>query len=861
MELRTVKAQGLKGLYHFTEGLAFDFSALPEGVIAIVGGNGQGKSTLLELPIAAFYQKFPSRPDAKLIDAVDGRNAFLDVELDCGARGVYRARVNVDGIARTADAVLERRHPDGTIERVNDGKISTFKDAIAREFPSLTFLQASAFADQLRTGSFRTAGKAECRALFAELLGLALYEQRATTCRAAALVIEKRVDGLRTLIAHLAPRTTDAEALAIGARGNQLQVALSTADLAVRRAGEALHARETAVVDLRVAAARFIAADEQHRAHIARRVDRALELDRIAEGRRQIDLDGTRESGQIASRRELAIQAAQLALAAIQTPPQIDAVLERQLASVDRTLATRRADVAQRIANNRDLLDRETEIREAATQLRTAESALATAKTSAREAETVHLEAERAYTQAHQHRATATAALDRLTADRQRAGWLDGVPCHGDGPYAGCRFLVDAVKARDAVQELAESIEATAAAAADALTAAETARERAHDRSRDCRQRVAQLELDVASWRPTAERRPILDAARARVADLEAGLATFEQEADTQRADAREGHIASLAAAEEARRQQQAAISLARQYAVHEQDELAARQATARTALADRHDALQAELTALDQTIASLAALRDQHAGAKAALETAETALIAARTDEAVARQALTRLDAEIEAFEHHRATFIREQAQRLELEGTATTLETEQIEWAILAKALGREGLPTLEIDAAGPGVTALANDLLQACFGARFSVQIVTQVPTTDGKGVKEVFEVQVFDGERGGETKDLRLLSGGEAVIVDEALKSAVSAYVNQRGDFRIGTIWRDETIGALDAENAVRYVAMLRRLRERTGVKHVFFIAHNADAAALADAQLTLTDGTIVVSYPPFTQAAA
>ena len=188
--------------------------------------------------------------------------------------------------------------------------------------------------------------------------------------------------------------------------------------------------------------------------------------------------------------------------------------------------------------------------------------------------------------------------------------------------------------------------------------------------------------------------------------------------------------------------------------------------------------------------------------------------------------------------------------AKRAELQSVLDRLrqvEDRLLCWNVFVKAFGRDGLPTLEIAAAGPTVSNLTNDLLTACFGPRFSVELVTQEERADKKGLKECFELRIFDNEHGGDSRDLADLSGGERVIVDEALRAALALYVNSRNVAPIRTCWRDETLGALDPDNATRYVAMLRRLLDLGGFHHILYVSHNLDAAALADTQIVVRDG--------------
>jgi exonuclease SbcC len=165
--------------------------------------------------------------------------------------------------------------------------------------------------------------------------------------------------------------------------------------------------------------------------------------------------------------------------------------------------------------------------------------------------------------------------------------------------------------------------------------------------------------------------------------------------------------------------------------------------------------------------------------------------------------------------------------------------------DWTLLEKAMGRDGIQALEIDAAGPGVTSLANELLASCYGNRFSLAIETTGLKKDG-GLKEVFDVRILDAQNG---RDAKQGSGGEMVILDEALRLALAIYQTQQSGYELRTLWRDETAGALSPENADRYVQMLRRARELGGFEQVLFIAHSPDVWQQADSRLFVEAGTV------------
>jgi exonuclease SbcC len=144
------------------------------------------------------------------------------------------------------------------------------------------------------------------------------------------------------------------------------------------------------------------------------------------------------------------------------------------------------------------------------------------------------------------------------------------------------------------------------------------------------------------------------------------------------------------------------------------------------------------------------------------------------------------------------------------------------------IVKAFSPTGIPALEIESAGPRVADLANDLLSACYGDRFSVDVRTTRALKSGKGEADDFAIVVNDSLRG-RSGDLSSLSGGEQVIVDEALRIALACFALERGrGSRIETLWRDETPAALYGENVGRYASMLVRAVSLAGFHRVFVV---------------------------------
>src|SRR5205823_969095 len=64
---------------------------------------------------------------------------------------------------------------------------------------------------------------------------------------------------------------------------------------------------------------------------------------------------------------------------------------------------------------------------------------------------------------------------------------------------------------------------------------------------------------------------------------------------------------------------------------------------------------------------------------------------------------------------------------------------------WTLFAKCMSNDGLIALSIDDSGPTLSSLANELLLACYGARFTVSLKTLVETTKGE-TREGFDIVV-------------------------------------------------------------------------------------------------------------------
>lgn len=348
-----------------------------------------------------------------------------------------------------------------------------------------------------------------------------------------------------------------------------------------------------------------------------------------------------------------------------------------------------------------------------------------------------------------------------------------------------------------------------------------------------------------------------LEGELAAVEALEAGLTEYQQAVDRAEVAVKDGLAACQKVETEVQRLEplsaraavaQAAVQRAAQ--IHQQLEetlatLTSRQqeyADQKDALVRRHSALLADVKASEAGPDATALLPEMRT-VEQTIDGSKLTIAKLQMDITATEKAITQ--AEAQAQRHAELTKHTGEART-----QAATLEADLGEWVTLERALGRDGIQALEIDAAGPELSALTNELLTSCFGPRFEVRFVTQALKADGKAQKEVFDVAITDHERGREGV-VDSLSGGEKVIVSEAISLALAIYVGKHSGRRYETLFRDETAGQLDPDNAQRYVAMLRKARVMAGAHQVVFIAQQPEVWQSADAVLYLQDGRVEI----------
>jgi len=171
--------------------------------------------------------------------------------------------------------------------------------------------------------------------------------------------------------------------------------------------------------------------------------------------------------------------------------------------------------------------------------------------------------------------------------------------------------------------------------------------------------------------------------------------------------------------------------------------------------------------------------------------------------------------------------------------------LDQQRAEWDLLRQICGRDKLQALELDAAAPAITTIANNLLGECFGGRFAVKFITM----DDEG-REVFDLIVTDMESGAQTA-LAMKSGGQKVIVLHALRLAITMYAKEKSGRDFRTMFLDECDGALSSDVRREFVDMNRRAMQMGGFDTLFMVSHSPEVIDSVDRTIEFTESEILV----------
>ncbi len=800
--------QGFRGIRDGLgrDSITLDLEALAgdAALVALKGANGRGKTTLLD-NLTPFLV-MPSRAGAdglgsfSYYDHVHLPESLKDLTWEHeGSRYRSQVVIRLNGRRRTEAFLLVQkdagweplRLADGT---VSDGKVETYNRCVTELLGSPETFFTSVFSAQGRR-QLSSYKNAEIKALLTDLLGL---------------------DEIRVLGAKA---SETAKLIRAGLAARRAELARVSDDIAETQAALA----RLGDVEARIAAATKAHALAQNTCEQAR--EAVTRLSHQREGARQWAL----RRAELVSEQDEARHAGQVA--------------GRRLDEEDRREVTRLQTLERRIAERQSAreaerlrrIERETRLQRTlalAASVRHAQRRLGLSQTvvTARETrlETVRTKA----AQRQRWEAVCREQEERMAALERQAGQAalraqeisrrlalsDTVPCVGTDLQGRCQLLVDALEAKRLMPSAERELRTLEEERRQAMTRKDEA----------CR--ALQALGAPAEELTTAMRR--LQQARQR-AEAYGRIAARSDEMSEAAHE-----LARIQADGQGEAGMATECRIAREEAAERQDiETARAQIAARRRV--EANALQEKLAWIAQVLTQLPPAFDERLLAEAQAR----AGMAARHLEQVDAERLETIRSEQGAKEYaHRLQTLqsrRDLAQR-QIAEIERALEV----WALLVKALSHDGVIALAIDDAGPQLAALANDLLLACYGARFSLSIRTLVETAKGEA-REGFDIVVHDADSG-QSKSVADMSGGERVWINECLTRAIALYLAQQSGRRYETLFSDEADGPLDPERKRMFIAMKREVLRLGHYEREVFISQTPELAQLADASIDLDD---------------
>lgn len=766
-----------------------DLTDRSERVVAITGPNGAGKSTLLEAALpGALYRRCPTR--GTLASLATSRDSRVRATIANGRRWVLDH--SLDSISGKSECLIL---DDAGAPVTSTAKVREADAWVARHMPPPEVLYASIFGAQGSAGLLAL-GRADRMGVILRALGVERYEALAARAREEARGATARLDTARARLVDEQLRSGD----------------VATAELAEREAS---------------AAAERCAGE-------------------LAEARAAL------EAGQA--------EAAQIDGALRDYEAAIARLAEDRTALADANGAV--TDLAQRIANNWALLGRAGIVREAVAEVEALKARRAELVRTSDRCDADRVAAEREYDakiQTHAATVPVSERARRVLRDREAiaaaAKSLDDLRFQVSTDHfaltnaeARCRSVEDQriAGAEDRIGALRDGLKEITPECTDPVERARLTLY-ADDRA------VRATELPAELQKARAALAEARETHRGRVEKLNAASALAARAPEVERAEA------DLASAE---RDATEASAEAKRLTV-----LTTQRFETQEAIRDldrRLDAatkLAAEADQLARAEARLAELEPQHTEAVALAERLRERLVAAPEPQrplaapelAPLRAAVSRAESE-HAEASARLAVARDAVARArggaervaELDAERLSAADVLADWTRLAADLGRDGIQAALVDAACPEIAAAANDLLHTAFGPRFTLRLETQRLGADAKRLIEDLEIIVIDTE-GGREAPAETYSGGEKVILSEALSLALTAVAARQAGLVRPTIVRDEAGAALDPGRARAWVAMVRRCVDLIGADRALIVSHSAEVQELCDARFDVSTG--------------
>ena len=782
----------LKGFLGIKAGLGvdditIDLSNLPPGIVVLSGPNGSGKSSIIDsltpFRLMAYRAGATYSPAAFSYYEQCYGDAIKDFEFELDGQH-YRSLIVIDVEARKQEAYLYRNDGEDWVTMPGiDGKVNSYDRVVEDLVGSPQLFFTSIFRCQ-NARALADYSKGDIKALFVELLNIdhlklisekARHIKQELTGRTEALMFEKR-------------RLADS----IGTKPEKVRMVEESKETIAR----AVQRIDTLTAEAAVIQDEINECDAALIVYLKTQQEQAA-LKKLAQGK----LDKANEVRQQRDRRIREYKGKELIL-----------VDKREKAAV---LVATLPGLRKKVEERAELEETGRRLREIIEEIEDRHDTLLAALSVYTSHQTTIAEKEKALQGMRMKSDFAIKQAERnLEEAKKSAARLDTVPCSLDFAQQ-CRFVADAVKAREMIPELKEALAATQTTdSGDSALIAEI------EELQTLLSDQEQVRADVT------EVRNQLDDARNKLRRIDAATVASAQSADAlARAELAEASLPDIA-------QQLADLSVEKEAAL-----------AGLTAQIQDIEKEASDMLARANSLPSNQEAKRRRTALAADLERIRGEIEATALHERRARETLGAAQEAVRSVE-------KAEEELTSVSARTTNLNNEISQWTTLEKAFGDNGIIALQLDDAGPQITAMANELLKE-YGGRFAVKLETQAAKADNKGMKEVFDILVIDGETN-ETKSIKRMSGGERTWIEDSLTKAISLYSATASGRRFEVTYSDEKDGALDPLKKREFFAAKRKAMELGGYRNEICITQTAELASMADAVITLENGTIAVT---------
>jgi exonuclease SbcC len=812
----------VRGLGPFKSEVRLDVDSLPGPLVAITGPNGSGKSTLLGLLAAGCIDReIPTSSYGKyqtLAELATSRSSMVEVTLTNGHR--YTIRQVVDSQTGSGASVLLGK--DGMSLRdekgqviVPDGKVSKFDAWAKKAFKPQDVREVSIFSAQGHSGVFDLTG-GDLKAVILRVRGIERYE---TLSKRAGEHAKEYRELLVTLTARIKDeRERGADLQKLTEERERLQELISMASGELKRAEAALVSARAEFEEVNKTRAlntemRRSISEAKQRLYDAERKhqvlqDRLTHEQAVLEQRDEIEaailkekeLESKLSELQVALEREAAKQ---------QAITEVGKSLKQQLARAEQDSQA----VKDRLERSRRLLNDAPAIKKAVSQLAGLQERLSSAS--------------QFITGAEEQLSSVRSV--QLASESERVNLL----------RVGHQTIKTVGTIAKAKQTASETLETDDKLLDEGLHYSETLRvaqeevKAAHQAETNARKALSEAQM-------LAGRAESLDHAEVLQKEAELDLARLNREmAETTKEigqqitnwkKSRESSDVLVSRSNEARFMLTTIKPLA---------EKAGLIGNAKTLVKE----LQGQLKQGDVEVRTLTTAISKLPEPEKDPDLPDVNLAEGRVR--LAREELTAAEKDLVLTQHRESQAKESAARYAELDAERKEVEQELSDWVRLEDDFGKKGIQALEVDAAGPELSDLTNELLRECFSSRWTIEIATTRDSATGKKEIEQCEVTITDHVEG-RIAAAKSLSGGQKAIVGEAISSALSVMACRHGGVDSPTLIRDETDSSLTEENAPLYVAMVRSVALKTDAHKVLLVSHNPEVWKLCNSVVRLTE---------------